>query len=421
MVTGSLVNQKDSYKAWLILACGWAFYLYEYILRVSPSVMVPQLMLNFNVTSSALGLLASFYYFSYVALQVPCGVIVDSLGPRRIITLSALLCFFGSIIFAQSEVLWAAQTGRFFMGAGSACAYLSCMKIATEWFHTDRFALISGISMFMGTLGGSFGGLPFAVLVNAVGWRSSMLIFAFVGLLLSVVAFLFIQDSPANSLEKKEEVPFQGMLKGLKIISSNPQSWLVALYGCLTYLPLSAFAELWGVPFLMQRYGISNDKAALGSLYVFIGMGFGSILAAWISKIVKSRKKVMSGSALGTLGLFSLIFYGPSCPLGLTFGLLFFGGLVSGGQILYFAVSKEANPSWASGTAIGFVNCGVMISGVIFQPLLGVLLDQTWDGRMKGGLPFYTVYNYQIAFSAVCIALLLGWFLTYFIKETYRK
>ncbi len=419
-----MINQQGSLKAWLILVCAWAFYLYEYVLRVSPSVMTNELMLDFGVTSTALGVLVSFYYFSYVALQIPCGVIVDWLGTRKVITFSAILCVVGSVFFAQSDTLATAQLGRFLIGAGSACGYLSCAKVGAEWFHSSKFAMIAGMTMMMGTLGGTFGGRPFAILVNSMGWRSSMFIAASFGALIAFAAWVVVRDYPnseSRAVQKAHSHEGESLLDGLKIVFSNPQNWLIGLYGCMMYLPLSAFAELWGVPFLMQLYGINNEIASTASSMVFLGMALGSLVGPWLSNRYKSRKKIMSWAALGTLFVFTVVFYVPDIPLTLMFPLLFIGGLFSGGQILYFAAAKEINPSNISGTIIGFTNCLVMVSGVIFQPLLGMLLDLAWDGRMTAdGSPEYTLATYKIAFSVYCIALLVSWVIVRSIRETYE-
>src|SRR3990167_11477500 len=95
----------DSRQSWAIWACAGAFYLYECILRVSPSVMTEGLMHDFSLTSTTLGVLVSFYLYAYVVLQVPCGVMVDAIGARRIITTSAALCTTGAFMFATGDSL----------------------------------------------------------------------------------------------------------------------------------------------------------------------------------------------------------------------------------------------------------------------------------------------------------------------------
>lgn len=417
-------TQTNFIHAWIVWGCAALFYLYEYALRASPSVMTNELMVDFGVTSTALGVLTSFYYYSYVALQVPCGVIVDWLGPRRVVTISAILCVLGSYLFAESHTLFTAQMGRFLLGAGSACAYLSCAKIGAEWFNTRKFALITSLTMMMGTFGGIFGTLPMAVLMNTYGWRLAMLVMAVIGIAVAGASWLIIRDRPQGISQVNNYALTQekGLLTGLKEIVSSPQVWFAGLYGALMYVPLSGFAELWAVPYLMETYHINNEVASIASIMVFLGMGLGCPLSAWLSDYLQSRRQVMSGAALGTMVFFLVSIYVPGIPLNGMFALLFIAGLFCGGQILYFAVAKEHSPAHASGTSVGFTNGVLMSSGFIFQPLLGLFLDLVWDGQMTAeGTRYYSAAVYQIAMTAIPVSLFLAWVVMFFIKETYPK
>lgn len=409
-----------SSKSWFILACGWAFYLYEYILRASTSVITNELMTDFSISAGAVGTLAAFYYFAYVPLQIPCGVIADKFGPRKVVTTSALLCVLGSIIFAKSSSVQIAQFGRFMIGAGSACAYICCMKIASVWFSKSSFAFIAGVSMMMGTFGGIFGGKPFAHLANTQGWRSAMLIAASVGIIVMIISWLVIRDRPEN--QKSEIHQEKGLLDGLKIIAAKPQNWLIGLYGCMMYLPLSAFAELWGVPYLMQRFSIGNETASYGAIMVFIGYAAGCFISAKLSDRWESRKKVMGISATGTFLGFSAVLFLPNLSFNMVLFILFLSGVVSGLSILYFPAAKENNPTKYSATSVGFTNAFVMVSGLIFQPLLGILIDYSWDGNFNAdGTPIYAFKDYQFGLTAVIFALLIGRLIVFCIQETYKK
>ena len=415
-------DQRETPRAYIILSVAMMFYLYEYVLRVSPSVMTNGLMRDFAFTSSSLGMLASFYYFSYVALQIPCGVIVDSWGPRKTVAVSALLCTVGAYIFAISESIGAAQLGRFLIGAGSSCAYLSCMKIGSVWFKPGRFAVISGVGMMMGVLGGTFGGQPLAILVNSSGWRGAMVQSAIVGAVITVICWVVIRDKPkyTGDYVVEDVVPTTNFLDGLKLVSSKKQNWLIGVYGCMLFLPLSAYAELWAVPFLMQKYTLTNDQAAQISVMLFIGMALGSPVGAWLSNKLESRKKVMAGSAILTFFFFMLIIYLPNVGINLMYTLQFLAGFVCGWQIVYFAAAQEYNPTEISGTSIGFTNFFVMLSGAIFQPALGYVLDAVWSGRyMDDGTPFYSTEDYKMALTVVALGLLLAVFIVFFMKETY--
>lgn len=403
--------------AWIFWGCAALFYLYEFVLRVSPNPIVNELMRDFGVTSTLLGFLVSAYYFAYVPLQVPCGVIVDWLGARRVICLSTLLCIVGCVLFSQSDNFYVAVFARFLIGAGSACAYISCVKVGSEWFAPEKFAVIAGITMMMGTLGGIVGAKPFAALSNMVGWRDAMMIAACVGVGVLAICFFVLKDRRKS---KNETVTTGNLFEGLKIVASNPQSWLLAAYGGFMYVPLCAFAELWGTPFMMNLYDIDNEHAAFAGTMVFLGFALGSLLGPLLSNYIKSRKKVMLGSSFLTIIPFVIVIYNPHIPYNISLFLLFFAGLVCGAQILYFGVAKEMNPDKYSATAIGFTNAGVMASGLIFQPLLGYILDCVWDGLISGdGTPIYSVNDYQQALLTIPICMLVAFIIMLFVRESY--
>lgn len=407
-------------KAWIILSCVWAFYLYEYVLRVTPTVITNQLMTQFNITAFAVGSLASVYYWSYVPLQIPCGVIVDKLGPRKVVTFSIILSALGTILFSQSSSLLISYIGRFIVGAGAACAYLSCLKVASDWFRPSHFAFIVGASMMMGTLGGIFGSKPFAILVNAYGWRLAMLIAAFVGIIVCLTCWLVMQDRPNDAENKKSNE--SSLFEGIKTIATKTQNWLIGIYGCMVYIPLAAFADLWGVPYFMQRYDLSNEQASYGSIVVYIGVAIGCFATSYVSKKLRSRKKVMALSSTATFLGFSAVLYIPNISYNIAIGLLFITGILSGLSILYFAVAKESNPIQYTATTVGFINALCMMCPIIFQPLLGGLIDYSWDGSFDAiGSPAYITADYEFALGAVLIGLLIGRILVFFIDDTFKK
>lgn len=274
--------------------------------------------------------------------------------------------------------------------------------------------------MMMGTLGGMFGSKPFAILVNSFGWRSAMLVTAAVGGVIGLICWLMIEDKSVTAKSpKSKEI---GLLVGIKDIAKKPQNWLIGLYGCMVFIPLAAFADLWGVPYFMQRYGLSNETAASGTIVVYLGIAIGCLATSYLSKKLQSRKKVMSFSSTTTLLGFVAVLYLPGLSYNTVLCLLFVTGILSGFSILYFAVAKESNSIEHTATTVGFINALVMICPIIFQPLLGGLIDYSWNGLFDAnGAPAYTLQDYEFALGAVLIGLLIGRILVCFIDETYTK
>jgi predicted MFS family arabinose efflux permease len=411
-----------SFRGWVIWACVAGFYLYEMILRVSPGVMTDSLMRDFAISATAVGLLASCYHHTYVIIQIPCGVIVDRLGVRRVVTVSALLCAVGSLVFASSETYSMAIVGQYLIGIGSACAFLSTLKAASDWFPAARFALFSGLTNMMGTFGATFGGRPLAILVNSYGWRQSLIMAGGVGVGVALLSWLLIRDPQGapKTANTPDTVP---LLAGIKLLVRDPQVWLIGLVGGLTYVTVAVFASLWVVPFLMQTYGIDNTLAAVGSIMIFLGVAIGSPIIVLLSELLHRRLLTIGLTSLGTGLIFLIIIFAPSLSLNSMFGLLFAAGFLTGGQILCFACAKEITPSAISGTAMGVINGLVMFSSaVLLQPIFGGLLDWAWDGQLRAdGVPLYDRRAFQFALSIMPICSLISIVLLGFIKETYHK
>ena len=85
-----------------------------------------------------------------------------------------------------------------------------------------------------------------------------------------------------------------------------------------------AFAGLWGVPYLMQVYGIDRIEAAASASLMLIGLGIGAPVAGWISDYLGKRKLPMLVCAFVVLIIFSISIYFSGIPLGINRILLFF-------------------------------------------------------------------------------------------------
>lgn len=416
--THSTTPSTNSSFKWFIWSLTAIFYLYETMLRVSPSVMTQQLMTEFIVTSTSLGVLSSFYYYSYVPLQIPCGLLVDHFGIRKILTFSCLLCILGTLMFSQSETLIAAQIGRFLLGAGSACAFISCLKVSAEWFIPAQFALIAGLTNMMGTFGGLASGLPLAAMINRLGWRETNFYLALAGLPILACLYFFLKQKNTNTIPFRQPHFKESFLS----VARNPQIWLSGIIGGFMYLPISAFAELWGVPFFMSAYNINNEAASSISHLIFIGMALGSPFAAWMVKKMHSIKKVMIlSSALGVI-FFTLIALAGNFSLSTAYTLVIFAGFILGGQVLCFTLSKNHASESVNATAIGFTNALVMLSGIIFQPLMGHILDIFWNGQLHAnGMRLYDISAYRMAIFTIPLCFIANTILLFFVKDEPSK
>lgn len=405
---------------WIIWFLTALFYFYENILQVSPGVMVPDLMQAFSINSAALGGLIAFFFYSYAGMQIPVGVLVDNYNARFLLTGATLSCVLGCVLFAVATHVAVAAVGRLLIGFGAAFAAVCSMKIASNWFPPKRFSLLVGLMVTMGMLGSMIGEKPLALLVESMGWRHTLLMLAAVGLVLVVLIVSIIRHSPTSleknipRTEKKEEQP---LLHGLLQVVKCRQSWLLAFYGGLMFATTSIFGGLWGVPFLMKAYSLDRPTAAGIVSIMFFGWVIGAPLSGVMVNWLRSYKRVLWISSYGCLAIILAVLYFPVFSIFSLSLLIFAFGLFSGFFLPSFSLMHDLHSKGNNGAALGFMNTANMVGGAVGQPLIGCLLDLTWNGAMADSARVYTVQNYQISLSCLPIIIAISLIVIPFIKE----
>lgn len=386
--------------AWMVWALAALFFFYAFFQRVAPSVMVAELMRDFGVGAAGLGNLAAFYFYAYAGMQLPVGMAHDAWGPRRVLCAAALVCGAGSLLFATADGPWAANLGRLLVGGGAAFGFVGALKLATAWFPPRRFALMSGLTMMIGMAGGVAGQAPLAAVIGVTGWRDAMTGAALFILVLAPVYWLVVRDHPGAGAQAPRPESGGGAWRGLGRVVTTPQVWIIGLFGICMGATLLAFGGLWGVPYLMQAFGLERPAAAAAASLMLIGWALGAPLAGWVSDHIGRRRRPMLVAAVVALASFTVMIYLPGLPLGAVRVLLFVNGAASGAAVVCFATARENAPAQASGAAMAFINMAMTASGALFQPLVGWFLDLAWDGRTVGGARLYSVEAYHTALLA---------------------
>lgn len=424
----AIMNQnykaQDSRYAWCIWGLGAAFFLVEYLARVAPGVMVPELMGAFHINATSLGAFSALFYYAYVGMQLPVGTLMDKFGPHRLLTVTAMLCAIGCFLFAATESLWVAKIGRFMTGFGAAFAFIGTLKLATLWFSPYRFGLLAGATQALGMLGAAFGQGPTSLLVIHLGWRQTLWLIGGILLILAVLIGIFVRDREKSNNPNRSSTqakPEAHLWPSLIVVFKNPQTWLVAVFAGLLYAPTAAFAEFWGTTYLVNVYGLKTEIAATGISAIFLGWAVGGPIAGWISDRIQRRKPIMMLSGVFCLITMSMILFIPKLPLVALFALLFIYGVCNIAVATAYAVSCEINPRRVSGTSMAFTNMASVLVGSAFHPLIGKLLDMRWDGVMVEGARVFSVSAYQQAMVLLPLCFVLCIIICLFIKETHCK
>lgn len=405
-------------------------YMGVFFHRMAPGAVSADLMRTFETTGAALGSLAAMYYYIYTAMQIPSGILADTLGPRAVVSVGATVAGAGSILFGLAPDFATASAGRFLVGLGVSVVFVGLMKSNTIWFSERRYGAISGLTLLLGNLGSIFAAGPLAALLTRYDWRHVFVVAGVFSLVMAVLTALFVRNRPEDA-----GLPSMRELEGLEPHPPRAHHWLrefVGVVRCRDAWPgfwfnlgvtgnLFAFAGLWGIPMMRDLHGLGREAAALYTTASLVGFALGSLSAGWLSDRIGRRRPVIVGSGLLSVALWAalaLFPWGPGWSGLLLYGLL---GLSAGGFVVTYAAAKEVLAPGVSGMAIALVNTGLFLGAALMQPAFGWVLDLGWSGALVDGMRQYAWSDYRYGLWLSCALAVAGLIAALRIRETYCR
>ena len=426
----SIENHPPIKFAWFVWSLGALLYLMGFFHRVAPAVMTVELMQDFNISAAALGNLSGFYFYSYVAMQIPTGIMADSFGPRRLLAFGSLVAGVGTAMFALAPTLAWAGFGRLLIGASVAVAWVALLKLASSWFPARYYAMMSGVALCIGLMGAVSAGPPLRLLVGVFDWRMVIMASAVVLFIVAALVWIFVRDFPhergfSDYIDPKDvgrgRQSLKDIFKGiLEVFRYRNTILLFIIPGGMVGGALT-FSGLWGVPFLSTHHGLTTTQSSVLTSTLMVAMGVSGPFSGWFSDRIGRRKPLYICGAATALAGWIAIAYVRDIPVYGLLGLMVLLGLSSGVMVVSFAFAQESVPRNLAGTIAGVINTGVMVGPMVLQPAVGWVLDAKWEGMLQDGVRVYGLEAFQFGF-----ALMFGWvtlslILLFFTRETHCR
>lgn len=422
--SNSVVSQDSPQKkrgfAWLIWGLAAAFYFSDYMARVTPSVMHRYLQLDFGMNEAQFGILTASFYVPYVLMQIPVGLMVDRFSIRWLLTLMSLLTALGCCVFGLADSLGMASVGRMLIGFSAAFAMISALRLATSWFPPSMLGLLAGLTQSLGMLGAATGQAPVSFLVENIGWRHSMLVIAFLFILLAALLYQYIRDKPMTQTckFKAKQDSKLSLFSGVRTVLSSKQTWINALYAGFLFGPTAVIGESLGAAYLQYGRDLNAHAAAFSIGLIFIGWSIGGPLSGWLSDRMGRRKPIMIVSAACGFILSSLIIFYPGLNQAMLYILCFLLGFTNTGVAIAYALSTELHQRMVIGTAIAFTNMASILIGAVLQPVVGKLVDHIAGARAYH-VEHILLSDFQFGLKILPACSLIALVLALILKETH--
>ncbi len=418
-------SMRRSRYRWIVFGLLAFGYLLVYFHRLCPAVVALDMQADLKTSGALLGFLAAAYFYPYALMQLPSGLLSDSWGPRKTITVFFTLAGLASILLGHVGTVGLAILARVLVGLGVAMLFVPTMKVITNWFRKEEFARMTGLLLAVGGVGAYTASRPLAWLSDFIGWRGSFVAIGIVTLAAALAIWLLVRNTPQELGLPAVNPPAQddtgapsaiGLAQGMKMVLSRGAFWVLSVWFFFTASIFFSFGGLWGGPYLMQVYGLSKAEAGniLGMLA--LAMIVGSPILGWLSDAVfRSRKKVIVLSSIVTLAItIPLAFFTAALNRPLLYLLCFLMGMFNSAIVVVaFAAAKELFPLEIAGTSVGLVNLFPFLGGAVAPPILGAVLEL--HAKTAAG---YSALAYSRAFLIYFFFALIALVSACFIEET---
>lgn len=423
-------SKRFEFMRWLIFLILVLSYILVYFHRMSPGIIADELMAAFDADGVTLGSLAATYFIIYAMMQIPSGVLADTLGTRTAIILGNTLAGVGSILFGLSSSFLMASCGRLLVGLGVSVVFVSIMKSNSMWFSERRYGFMSGLTLFVGNLGSVLAAGPLAAILDLFLWRTVFITMGGVSLCLAGAGFLFVRNRPEDlgfpSIREMEGNPppvkrEQHWIRDLAGVITIPRLWpgFWVQFGMIG--GLYSFMGLWAIPYLRDMYSFDRGEAARYLTLMLVAFALGSLFLGWLSDRMGRRKPILvCGTVAYVLVWGAMVTFSWSSEpmIYLCFFMLGFAGA---SLVVTFACAKEIIDPHFSGMAVSVVNTGAFLGTSLMQPLFGYVLDMGWDGKIVNNVRVYSPHDYQNALIMMLFFGIIGVMGALCITETYCR
>ncbi|MCX7893208.1 MAG: MFS transporter [Burkholderiales bacterium] len=402
-------------RRWIVFAVALAAYMLGLFHRVAPAAMAREIVAAFAASAAALGTLSATYFWVYTAMQLPSGILSDTVGPRRLLFAGGLVAAAGSALFGLAGTLAAAGAGRTLVALGTSVAFVATLKLVATWFEERRFATLTGVVVLAGNLSSALAGGPFAWLLEQASWRAVMLSLAAVSAAIAVAALALIDDPPRSAAS---HVPRGRWWRDLAAVLANRATWPIVVANFGMGAAFLGWAGLWAVPWLVDVQGMSRLAASNHASMQLVGFAVGGLVLGAVSDRIGRRKAVFLAGAVVHALLWIPFVAGTPLAAPASYVLFFALGFFGASLTMSWSCAKESNPPRAAGMATGTANLAIFLGPAVAQPLVGWVLDLAGPALATAARSRADWQPGVLVLAALAVA---GMVAVLFVRETYAR
>jgi nitrate/nitrite transporter NarK len=394
-------GQQGAVAIWLV---GLAIYLLAVFHRSSLAVAGIVAADRFDISASQLATFTMLQLLVYAAMQIPVGLLVDRFGPRRVLITGAVTLTLAQTAFAFSDTYALALVARLFVGMGDAMTFICVLRLVNTWFAPRRIPVMTQLTGVIGQLGAVAAAVPMTIALRELGWTTSYLLAASLGIVLTVGLVLVVKDVPGARSVSGPSLSLDQIRTTLSASWAEPGTRLGFWTHFTTQFSATSLGLLWGYPFFVQGEGQSDHAAGfLLTIMVVALMAAGPALGWTITRHPWHRSSIVLGIIGSIVAIWTVVLAWPGdAPLGVLVVLVLVTGIGGPASMIGFDIGRTSNPSHRLASATGIINQAGFIASLLLVVAIGLILD--W--RTPGGTDYTPdAFRWAMSFQYVLWAL----------------
>ncbi len=383
-------------------------YYLSYLYRSINAIMAPEIVADIGIDAADLGFVASAFFLTFAAFQLPLGVLLDRFGPRKTESFLLIFAALGALVYAFADSTIGLFIGQGLIGLGVSACLMGSFKAFVVWFPKDKLPLTNGLILAAGGLGALTATTPIETALHFTDWRGVFMALAGVSVLVAAIVWFVIPERPAEKIKPTDETIVQ-QFKAIGKIFASPVYFQIVPLVVTTQATALAIEGLWAGPWFRDIAGYDRAAVAESLLIIAASLLAGFLLTGIIAeRLARIGLNVVTTSVIGMMifcGAQALIVFDlmPAImPVWIVFA--FFGT----SSALVFAGLSQRFPSHMAGRLITAINVLVFTGAFATQWGIGAIID-IWPASAGG---HFAAAGYRAAFG-VMLALQLAsaaWF-----------
>jgi predicted MFS family arabinose efflux permease len=392
-------------------------YFLSYLFRVVNAIIAPSLAVDLQVGPADLGLLTSAYFVSFAAFQLPLGVLLDRLGPRRVESSLMIFTALGALIFGMATSLGGLSAGRALIGLGVSAGYMAAIKAYTIWFPVALWPRINGLHMAAGGLGALSATVPVEIVLRFMDWRGVFLVLAALSGLVAAAIFWVVPERRPEKMSDSGIIPLKEQLQGIRQIFTSRLFWRLIPLTVTSQMAFMSIHGLWAGPWLRDMAGMDRSGIANILFWTAAVMIAGFIIVGFITERLNLLGiKPMTTAVWGMFFFMVVQVLLMAAPTGWAAPLwMLFGFIGTAGSLPYPALAMSFPPQLA-GRVSTCLNVLVFVAAFAAQWGIGGVIA-LYPATAAGN---YSPDGYQASFAVLLVlqAVCLLWYvLPVFLKR----